>query len=732
MAENKKIITSHYISETLGKNSEIYNYAIEFLKEQSKKDQKDFEKSYQQWTDVYANIYGFDIKVDLFLKHTYFTQILKIILISKLNIDENFIIEEFYNKILTEDIRELNIFEYDYFFWTNFEKELYERIHHAIFPSEYQMEDIFSEIYQEMFHSEIRHKIGEFYTPSKLVEKMIYETYKIGLKTLDPSCGSGNFIVNILLKILKSSNTSISKFRAISMVYGFDINPLAIMTTKVNILLLISHYFSIKNIKIPKLNIFLLDSLFPEQYKEGNNHDIINLRNSFDLVIGNPPWLTYKDLQVKEYQIKIRELSDNLGIKPPSQYITHIELAAIFFYAIPLRFLKKNATVFFVMPRSVIDGDHCHKFRAFSIFNKNLEIWDFPNHYFFNINHICLKAEYFGKNNSFLIEDRYPIKTKIFNENLELREEKYYSSLKIEKNGAKLLLPIEKLKSVINLEKSPYKDKFFQGATLVPRTLTFFEKNKKKNGNLIISSDPDVLSRAKARWKFKFKEKEIEQRFQFQTFLNLDLVPFFIKRKRYVFLPINEQFDFYLDFLKNYPKAFKFYSEMNNIYKKNKKQTSKINTLYENLNYWNKLKKQIYNKSYIVVYNASGSNLKAAIINNEKKRVIIGSENYYFSSNNENEVYYLSAILNDPNLSKKIKIIKSSRHIHKRPFLFPIPIYDKNNIIHQKLARTGKKCELLVNDFLYNNPDITSEKVRMLLNYKLLKIQNLTEQVFLS
>jgi len=106
------------------------------------------------------------------------------------------------------------------------------------------------------------------------------------------------------------------------------------------------------------------------------------------------------------------------------------------------------------MPRSVIDGDHCHKFRAFSIFNKNLEIWDFPKNYFFNINHICLKAEFVGKNNNILIHERYPIKTKLFNESLELREEKFYSSLKIENDGAKLLLPNEELESISNLENT--------------------------------------------------------------------------------------------------------------------------------------------------------------------------------------------------------------------------------------------------------------------------------------
>ncbi len=79
---------------------------------------------------------------------------------------------------------------------------------------------------------------------------------------------------------------------------------------------------------------------------------------------------------------------------------------------------------------------------------------------------------------------------------------------------------------------------------------------------------------------------------------------------------------------------------MDAIYQKNKKKTSKINTLFDNLNYWNKLKKQHYNKSYIVVYNASGSNLKSAVIDNQKQKLIIASENYYYSTDSEDEAYF--------------------------------------------------------------------------------------------
>jgi hypothetical protein len=85
--------------------------------------------------------------------------------------------------------------------------------------------------------------------------------------------------------------------------------------------------------------------------------------------------------------------------------------------------------------------------------------------------------------------------------------------------------------------------------------------------------------------------------------------------------------------------------------------------------------------------------------------------------------------LNSPNLSKNIKLIKSSRHIHKRPFDFPIPIYDENSSIHKKLAKKAKTCHLLVYELFLKNPKITAEKVRIFINRKLVKIQDLTEEI---
>jgi len=184
--------------------------------------------------------------------------------------------------------------------------------------------------------------------------------------------------------------------------------------------------------------------------------------------------------------------------------------------------------------------------------------------------------------------------------------------------------------------------------------------------------------------------------------------------------------------LNNNKKALSFYTEINNFYKKNKKGTSNIDSLFLNLNYWNKLTKQANNKQYIVVYNASGSRLKSAVIDNEEHGIVICSENYYFSTDSLNEAHYLSAIFNSPVLSKNIKLIKSSRHIHKRPFSFPIPLYDSDNDIHRKLAKKSRKYHSIVQDLVFNNKNITAEKVRIFIKPKLIKLDILTKKAIFS
>lgn len=714
MPTNKKAYDGNQISMLFGLNTNNYNLLMEILTHHAVKDNSNYIEAFNAWKLMFNPIYGTILNKDLFLKHTYYVLILKFLLTLKLK-------SLGYSQDL--DLSAYFMEENKIFNWIE--------ISHPELPKhldlssqlEFKEEDLFNNLYQELIFPTTRHLRGEYYTGTNLARNMTVDSFKFGDRVLDPSCGSGIFIIETLKAILNSKKEYSEKLQAIHNVYGFDINPLAIFTCKINYLLILSNHLKAGDLSKINLNLKCVDSLFPD----GKFFE--KVKHSFDLVLGNPPWLTYKDLKDKNYQEKIRTLANELEIKPPSQYTTHIELAAIFFYSIPTDFLKINGKIFFVITKSILNGDHCYKFRIFNIF-KDLEIWDFPDHYFFNIKHICLKATYTGKNDRTKISEKYPIPTKIFNDSIELQKEIYSDSVELNEDGARIILPLSEIKKLRKSKQSVYKNQFLQGATLVPRTLVFFEIEKKDENYYTIVPDLEVLSRAKKNWRFPFGKTKIEKNFRYRTFLNKDLLPFCVKRFRNIFIPINrENFQYDRKLLEKNPFSYKFYTEQDAIYKKHKKATSSINTLFENLNYWNKLTKQSKNKTFIVVYNASGSSLKSAVIINDKKKIIIGSENYYFSTSSQYEAYYLSAILNSPVFSKNIKLIKSSRHIHKRPFSFPIPQYNDDNPIHRNLGTKAKKYHTVVRDLVLNNPKISPEKVRMFINPKLVKLDALVNQI---
>ena len=350
MVVNKKVLTSQDIEEFFGLKSDFFSQSIIYLEKKSKVKEETYEQKFQYWKQVFRNIYDDSTGEDLFLKHTYFALLLKSLVIINLSIIQNLEFEDAYEDYITNDLEALNIFEFGtFFYWTDFSKKLFEIIYNIVEINDFALEDLFIDIYQQLFFSITRRKIGEFYTPNLLVKKMVDDFYDFGLKILDPSCGSGNFLIYIVIKILNSQKPDDQKIKALNKVYGFDINPLATMTAKVNMLLIYLEHFNIGEDKIPDIKIYLIDSLFPQKFEKIKNINLENLYNSFDLIIGNPPWLTYKDLSNKEYQSKIRDLAEQLEIKPSSQYITHIEIATLFFYFIPMKFLKEGGKIFFVI-----------------------------------------------------------------------------------------------------------------------------------------------------------------------------------------------------------------------------------------------------------------------------------------------------------------------------------------------------------------------------------------------
>lgn len=108
--------------------------------------------------------------------------------------------------------------------------------------------DLLKKLYHYLLPREIRHDLGEYYTPDWLAERLVIQTLgrsDLGDPTkrvLDPACGSGTFFV-ILIKYIKESSARRQMASAdvldliLRNVIGFDLNPLAVIAARTNYLL---------------------------------------------------------------------------------------------------------------------------------------------------------------------------------------------------------------------------------------------------------------------------------------------------------------------------------------------------------------------------------------------------------------------------------------------------------------------------------------------------------------
>ena len=583
-------------------------------------------------------------------------------------------------------------------------------------------EYLFDYLFQMALKPLLRHTSGEFFTPPFLVKMMIKETYEFGDKVLDPSCGTGNFLIEIVKSILSAKKSEKVERKALNDIYGFDINPMSIFLAIINIILLTGN-------KTDNLNtrFLILDSLFDE----------INLNdNKFDLIIGNPPWYTFRDISSVKYQNKVKYLAEDLQIKPSPKNVLNIEISSLFFYKAKKSFMMPNAKIFFVITKGVITGSHASRFRTFKGF-KDIQIWSFDKKIekIFNIDFICLYAR---KTNQPNVHLEYQIPSICFGLNPSIERLDYFDEVKlktlkrdtlvpysIEKKGEKTyvhkLIPKSDYSQLIPIESSVYKKQFHKGADLNPRNLIFVKFHSKNENLAIINPDERIFKRAKSPWNRKvFHDSLIEKEYIFKVVKSTELLKFYIFDFYYAFLPISkEKQEFNYSDLNRHAKAF--YDIINKYYIDHKKITTKNKSLMDNLNRWSKLINERQFSRIKVTYNNSGSILSAAVVQGD---FLITGDLSFYATDNLKEAYYLSAVLNSNLLNEQIKIKKSSRHIFKIPFEIPIQKYNENYESHQILAQLGIQGEIIAKDLikalsLKNSEPMSRYKLQKILAEKL-------------
>ncbi|MBM3236678.1 hypothetical protein FJZ31_10335 [Candidatus Poribacteria bacterium] len=135
--------------------------------------------------------------------------------------------------------------------------------------------DLLKKLYQYLVPQEVRHKLGEYYTPDWLAELVLNEVGYDGdtlKRLLDPACGSGTFMVLAIQRAkdygrIHNEPPLETAKRIVANIWGFDLNPLAVIAARTNYLFALGHLVN----ELPQLEIpiYLADSvLWPEKSRQ--------------------------------------------------------------------------------------------------------------------------------------------------------------------------------------------------------------------------------------------------------------------------------------------------------------------------------------------------------------------------------------------------------------------------------------------------------------------------------
>jgi hypothetical protein len=140
--------------------------------------------------------------------------------------------------------------------------------------------DLLKNIYQNIIPDRIRHDLGEFYTPTWLIDFTIDRSGFRGefdAKLLDPGCGSGGFLINCIARKI-SANPGKSKnellINILSTVIGFDVNPIAVLTARTNYLIAIAPLMDFDSVGHITLPVYLADSIITPTLEGKTEQDI--------------------------------------------------------------------------------------------------------------------------------------------------------------------------------------------------------------------------------------------------------------------------------------------------------------------------------------------------------------------------------------------------------------------------------------------------------------------------
>uniref|UniRef100_A0A7V3N4D7 DNA methylase adenine-specific domain-containing protein n=1 Tax=candidate division CPR3 bacterium TaxID=2268181 RepID=A0A7V3N4D7_UNCC3 len=179
------------------------------------------------------------------------------------------------------------------------------------------IKDLLKEFYTDLVDEQIRHDLGEYYTPDWLAQHLLDQVGYNGntkQKVLDPACGSGTFLVECIIRLrAQCERENLSPLKTLETVLinikGIDLNPLAVISARANYILSIADLvFALgHDVEIP---VYLADCInvpIEKEDDDGNAYLEYFLDTEVELFILQIPLSLVKSRVLEKVLLKCEE-----------------------------------------------------------------------------------------------------------------------------------------------------------------------------------------------------------------------------------------------------------------------------------------------------------------------------------------------------------------------------------------------------------------------------------------
>ena len=674
--------------------------------------------------------------------------------------------------------------------------------------------DVLKALYTSVIDADTRRKLGEYYTPDWLAEKMVAEQFDdpLNQRLLDPACGSGTFLFWAVRHLLRACDEAAIPNRdaleqVVEQVQGIDLHPVAVTLARVTYLLALTpeRLRDRRELTVP---VFLGDSVrweqdvgvrtddgmtvhtsdplqlledelhFPEGLLEEpqrfdrlikaladkaaqsrpnakvpsirgllNRHKVTGdddrtavetvftklcrLHNSgrdhvwsyyirnlarplsftradgrVDVIVGNPPWLAYRSMP-PSLQETYRLLAEERRLWSGGSVATHQDLSDLFVARCVEQYLNPEGRFAFVMPFAALSRGQFEGFRSGDWSAEGVEVLatlNRPEEYarvkppLFRVPSCVISGSKASSASSL------PSAVTVWTGRVPSHHLTWASV------SEHLRAHDGNIAGAVEGGESPYRQRFRQGATLVPRMLITVEEGSSSRLGLAADRLPVRSKRSateKRPWKnIKALEGAVERQFVKPMHLGATIVAYRAREPGLAIVPYSdgELIDSASDRLDEFSGLSTWWRKAESVWDDNKSAASRL-TLRDQIDYQNKLMKQFPIAPQRVVYTKSGQHLAACRV--EDAEAVIDHKLYWCAVGSVDEGRYLCAVLNSQALADAVVGLQARgqhnpRDFDMHVFALGFPLFDASDPAHLRLAELAARAEHVVADLEFD------------------------------